>query len=680
MADMIQIRRDTAALWNTTNPILASGEFGYESDTGKLKIGDGTTTWTSLGYFTLLVDGITSTAAELNILDGVTSTTAELNLLDGVTSTTAELNYVDGVTSAVQTQIDTKAPTASPTFTGTATAPTVNASTALQIGGTAVTSTAAELNILDGVTASTAELNKLDALSRGSILYGNASGATTVLTKGTDGQVLKSDGTDISWGEAGGGASVDLTADGAITAGRACKINSDGTVSQIAQTALDIEDLIIAQVDSGDIENISNQYMVPCYDSKRNRFLTVGWNGTLSQHVMSIGLIEGNSIVWQSGVEIGSTWNESAPNHQGKALFYDDVNDRVFYFSGYNKKWAMAIPTESSYSWKDDNNHGGGAWYDTFGNSNPVYNGKMFFVAREGTWTILHGYKYISDSSTSLTTQEMQMTSSYQPDKNVVMAVDTASEEMLMTCNDGMDDAAYDIYLVDISGSSFGNSNKIYQKGLTDSSSDRKDGINCICLGAKKYLLTYKNTNNRIAAQVLTFSGTTPTFHTETELDTGTTLWANRARVLKDGRIFVMWYNVGCFVTIDGSNNVTAGTKRGDTSSLAGWGSDWRNAGLTLYAPGSDVVWSFETEGINGQAICFSTTTADPDTYMGLAQSTVSNSASARLDIISATNAQNSGLTTGKKYYVQRDGTVGLDFTNTYAGMSIAANTMIVKG
>lgn len=35
-----------------------------------------------------------------------------------VTATAAELNYVDGVTSAIQTQMDTKAPIASPTFTG----------------------------------------------------------------------------------------------------------------------------------------------------------------------------------------------------------------------------------------------------------------------------------------------------------------------------------------------------------------------------------------------------------------------------------------------------------------------------------------------------------------------------------------------------------------------------------
>ena len=60
---------------------------------------------------TLAELGVTSTAAELNLLDGVTSTTAELNLLDGVTATTAELNYVDGVTSNVQTQINAKVAT-----------------------------------------------------------------------------------------------------------------------------------------------------------------------------------------------------------------------------------------------------------------------------------------------------------------------------------------------------------------------------------------------------------------------------------------------------------------------------------------------------------------------------------------------------------------------------------------
>jgi len=89
--------------------------------------------WTALGTFlgTLdstelaVLDGITASTAELNLLDGatlaisaVTATAAELNLLDGatlaipaVTATAAELNYVDGVTSPIQTQLNAKAST-----------------------------------------------------------------------------------------------------------------------------------------------------------------------------------------------------------------------------------------------------------------------------------------------------------------------------------------------------------------------------------------------------------------------------------------------------------------------------------------------------------------------------------------------------------------------------------------
>lgn len=46
----LQVRRGTASQWTSTNPTLAAGEFGFETDTGKFKIGTGSTAWTSLGY------------------------------------------------------------------------------------------------------------------------------------------------------------------------------------------------------------------------------------------------------------------------------------------------------------------------------------------------------------------------------------------------------------------------------------------------------------------------------------------------------------------------------------------------------------------------------------------------------------------------------------------------------
>ena len=46
----IQVRRDTSANWTKNNPVLASGEPAYETDTGKFKIGDGNKNYTALLY------------------------------------------------------------------------------------------------------------------------------------------------------------------------------------------------------------------------------------------------------------------------------------------------------------------------------------------------------------------------------------------------------------------------------------------------------------------------------------------------------------------------------------------------------------------------------------------------------------------------------------------------------
>ena len=50
MATRIQVRRGTNAQWNTSNPVLDVGEFGFNTTTNQLKIGTGNTSWNSLDY------------------------------------------------------------------------------------------------------------------------------------------------------------------------------------------------------------------------------------------------------------------------------------------------------------------------------------------------------------------------------------------------------------------------------------------------------------------------------------------------------------------------------------------------------------------------------------------------------------------------------------------------------
>ena len=63
MATQIQFRRGSASQWTNTNPTLAEGEFGYETDTAQYKIGDGNTTWNNLGYITIGNQLLTGTGA-----------------------------------------------------------------------------------------------------------------------------------------------------------------------------------------------------------------------------------------------------------------------------------------------------------------------------------------------------------------------------------------------------------------------------------------------------------------------------------------------------------------------------------------------------------------------------------------------------------------------------------------
>lgn len=146
MAVRQQQRRGTAAQWTSANPILSAGEIGFEIDTNKFKIGDGTTRWASLVYFTAdaaaaledLIDGapgLLDTLNELaaavgddaNFFSTVTNNIATAKS-EAISSASADATAkVAAETTARNEALDLKAPKASPTFTGTVVLPTVTA-------------------------------------------------------------------------------------------------------------------------------------------------------------------------------------------------------------------------------------------------------------------------------------------------------------------------------------------------------------------------------------------------------------------------------------------------------------------------------------------------------------------------------------------------------------------------
>lgn len=107
--DLIQLRRGTAAEWTAANPILASGEEGHETDTGKRKIGNGTQTWNDLSY---LFGGGSSSVTSVNGQNGVvTLVKGDIGL--GNVDNTSDLNKpistaTQTALNAIQTDLDAK--------------------------------------------------------------------------------------------------------------------------------------------------------------------------------------------------------------------------------------------------------------------------------------------------------------------------------------------------------------------------------------------------------------------------------------------------------------------------------------------------------------------------------------------------------------------------------------------
>ncbi len=116
MSSIIQVKRGTAAGWTSANPTLNAGEIGFETDTKKIKVGDGSTAWTSLGY---------------TVTDGdISGVTAGTGLSGGGNS--------GAVTLAIDTATTVDKTTAQTLTNKTLTSPVVN--TASITGGTLVNS------------------------------------------------------------------------------------------------------------------------------------------------------------------------------------------------------------------------------------------------------------------------------------------------------------------------------------------------------------------------------------------------------------------------------------------------------------------------------------------------------------------------------------------------------------
>ena len=178
----IQVRRGTASQWTSTNPTLAAGEWGFESDTGKVKIGNGSTAWNSLSYTGAGdIEGVT---AGTGLSGGGTSGTVTVSINTAVTADLTTAQTLTNKTLTTPTLDDPKINLAFDAQTGT------TYTTVLNDNGQVVTMNNASANTLSIPTnASVAypvgtQINVLQIGAGQTTIQAVTSGTTTILSTG----------------------------------------------------------------------------------------------------------------------------------------------------------------------------------------------------------------------------------------------------------------------------------------------------------------------------------------------------------------------------------------------------------------------------------------------------------------------------------------------------------------
>ena len=111
MPIQIQLRRGLASQWTSSNPTLAQGEVGVETDTGQFKVGTGSATWTALSYGGLL--GPTGPTGAPSTVTGPTGPTGPTGAPN---TTVANGTVVDSVVRGLEEDVNVVASAATGTI------------------------------------------------------------------------------------------------------------------------------------------------------------------------------------------------------------------------------------------------------------------------------------------------------------------------------------------------------------------------------------------------------------------------------------------------------------------------------------------------------------------------------------------------------------------------------------
>ena len=477
---------------------------------------------------------------------------------------------------------------------------------------------------------------------------------------------------------------VQATADGAIAAGDAIIVKSDGDVTKVVS-----QFAVNNPPTAGSRALIATDNLrrpAACYVPDGNKIVIAAHNASSSNPLAyNVGdVTDAGAITW------GASWpNIDTENIQAMpGLCYDTTNDKVvvlYYSSTSNKIWSkVGTISGTSISW--------GSRVEVYGaDSNNFRCQRLIF-----------------DSTNSKVIALYRRGGGNNPNARVGTVSGTSiswGTESAMNNNESDQmDMAYDPdtqRVIGISKDQSGSEARVYV-GTVSGTDITWGANNSIDAGQPSYYPTvaYDTKNNKVVVQYETNSNVTKyKVGTVTGGSTNTISWSSAYDVVtsdvNNQEIFfdatserlVSFYR-------DASSDVyvKSGSLSGSTIT---WGNPYmidgygvpheyftglilQNGIAATVANNSDTSNRFYS---NTAILGTPSSNATTDNFIGFARDAAANDATAKIDVSGAVNVSQSGLTAGEKYYVQKNGSLATteDTPKVFAGTAISASKLIVN-
>ena len=462
----------------------------------------------------------------------------------------------------------------------------------------------------------------------------SAAASYTLTLPNNDGdadQVLKTDGSgNLSWttpaSGGGGGGTLTAVASGTLANGDMVVVNSNGTVSAVAQTTGYSSNWNTAG--SATVFNTTGStYHSATFDSNSNK-VVVAYNKSASGYAI-VGTVSGTSISFGTAVQFDTSSVDYI-----NAIFDSNSNKVVF-------------------SYKDDAN---------------ISYGTAIVGTVSGT-SISFGSPVVFYSGASSSRHALEFDST---NNKVILAYRAGSH--------GGDGRAL-VGTVSGTSISFG-SYTTFHTGNADFPQIVHDSSN----NKTVFIYTdYASGNYEGTAIVGTVSGTSISFGSPVQFSTAATFNFS-AHFHSDANKIILGYRAGTGYAIAGTvsgTSISFGTPVFYSSSAviyhAGVFDSSQNKSVFVYYDNlNSGRGTANVLGLTSTTV----TNLTANNYIGISDAAYANSATATIQVVGSIDDAQSGLTAGQSYYVQSDGTLSTtaDSPSVFAGTAVSATKLIVKG